>query len=81
MIFWKKRPNPVNIKLVNDQDLKGYLNSLGVLKDIEEGNIRCEMCGEVLGVDEIEVIFPIEGRIAFVCSNPKCIDQIPTYDS
>lgn len=63
------------IKAVYEQDLLHYLDSLGVLKHIEEGKIRCIHCNQVITVENLDAIVPKKGEVQFVCWNKDCAGQ------
>jgi predicted adenine nucleotide alpha hydrolase (AANH) superfamily ATPase len=64
------------IKAVHDYDLENYLKSIGFLNKIKEGEVRCKFCGNIITLETIEAIVPLDGEITFVCENQKCINQL-----
>ena len=48
-----------DIKAVHDDDLEGFLSSLGLLHDVQSGKIRCKFCREKLNLDTIQIVLPI----------------------
>lgn len=64
------------IKAIHEDDLVDTLESLGILGKINKGQSTCYYCGEVVNIKNIEAIFSKNGKINFICSNPKCISKI-----
>ena len=75
-MFRRHKRRLVNVKVVDEQDFSMYLKSLGVLDKVIDEKARCRFCGNKLQVAQIEAVFPLDGEICFVCSNPKCIDSL-----
>lgn len=69
-------PKKNSLKAVYEDDLIGYLESLGIYKDIVEGKHLCGFCGNKITLDSLEAILTKEGKITVVCSNKNCLNQI-----
>lgn len=72
-ILGKKR---LKIKMVHEDDLKEYLVSLGVYQDVLDKKVHCNFCGNVITLKNLEVIFPEEGKIYFICSKTQCVSRL-----
>lgn len=62
-----------SLHAVHDDDILQYLESLGLLRKVEQGKIRCKFCGDPLTVDSIHALFPEDGHVHLVCAKPSCI--------
>jgi hypothetical protein len=68
--------NTSGLKAVQDNDLVGYLKSLGVYDDVLNGKITCVFCGEKINLDNLQALFPKDDKVAMVCSKIICLDKI-----
>lgn len=68
-----------DIKAVHDDDLIGFLRSLGLLHDIRSGKIRCKFCHDPIDIEKIQAVFPDSGSISLVCNKEQCIKQFLDY--
>ena len=75
-LFSTKNINSNNLKAVYEDDLLGYLKSIGIYSDIESGKILCKYCGNKITFENLEVIVPTENGVAVVCNNKNCLNQM-----
>ena len=64
------------VKAVHDSDLLEVLESLGVLKKIQNNQVKCVYCGELITLTNIEAVFRDKGEIKLICSKPECLSKI-----
>jgi len=69
------------IAAVHDDDLVGFLDSLGVLSDVKRGDARCKFCRQVISLDNLVAVFPESGDIKFVCDKPGCLALLGEHRS
>ncbi len=69
------------ISAVHDDDLVGFLDSLGVLSEVNSGEARCKFCHEVISLDNLVAVFPESGDIKFVCDRPGCLALLAQHRS
>lgn len=69
------------ISAVHDDDLVGFLDSLGVLSDVKRGEVRCKFCREIISLDNLVAVFPESGDIKFVCDRPGCLAFLAQHRS
>ncbi len=69
------------ISAVHDDDLVGFLDSLGVLSDLERGEVKCKFCREVINLNNLVAVFPESGDIKFVCDKPACLARLAEHRS
>lgn len=74
-----KRLHKEDIKAVHDDDLKGFLSSLGLLHDVKSGKIKCKFCHERLNLDSVQLVLPDSGSINIVCNREQCIMKYLDY--
>ncbi len=67
------------LSAVHDDDLVGLLQSLGVLHDIEAGNIKCKFCKDQINLDSLQALLPDSGSVSFVCKKPDCVRLFINY--
>lgn len=59
------------VKAVYDEQLNGYLRSLGLNPDGELG--KCKFDGTPVTVENLTALFPLSGSLKLVCSNRECM--------
>lgn len=65
----------VELNLVHKKDLRAFLQSLNVLDRIERGEVRCAICGDVLTIENIALIYSENGRLQFSCRKTSCYEK------
>lgn len=70
------RDKKEKIKMVHNDDLVEYLNSLGIYKDIQDRKINCKFCGIPITLENLQVLFPCGKKICIVCSDTKCMNKL-----
>ncbi len=71
-----KRGSVNSVKAVYEDDLKGYLDSLGIYDDVITGKMRCIFCGNKITLETLELIIPEDRKIILVCSQKNCMNQL-----
>jgi hypothetical protein len=64
------------LKAVYEADLKRLLESLGLLKEFEEGKLRCPICGTIITVENFWGLYPSGQEVKVCCSDPNCYMKI-----
>lgn len=64
------------IEAVHDVDLRGLLQSLGLLAEVLEGNAACAFCGSPITLENLTAVFSNSGAIALTCSSVNCLSQM-----
>ena len=72
MFFSRKKSK---IRAVHESDFQGYLKSVGIWDDVVGNRLKCQFCGTTITLENLEMISPVEGKLTFVCFNPKCINK------
>ena len=68
-----------SLKAVLDDELAEFLESIGILGDIQSGNMKCKFCEVVVTLENFRAVFPDSGNIAVVCSKPECSHLLSEY--
>ena len=68
-----------SLKTILDNELVGFLSSIGVLGDIETGRTRCKFCEVIVTLESFRAVFPDSGNISVVCSKPNCAHLLSEY--
>lgn len=58
---------------ISDHNLAAWLASLGILDRVENGEERCFICKEQIGINSIEIVTRIDGEIRLICDKPECV--------
>ena len=61
---------------VHDSDLSDVLAKLGILASLEEGDLRCALCGEPVSTESIGCIFVRDGCVQICCESAHCIRRV-----
>ena len=69
------------LRAVHDDDLEKYLESLGLLSDVQAERLRCKFCESPVNLTTLHALFPQSGMIHVVCSKPECIRALMQYVS
>jgi hypothetical protein len=64
------------IKAVHDQDLEKFLNKLGLWEKLQQGLLKCEICGKTITFNNIQGIYKEKNKIKFVCDTPTCYKKL-----
>ncbi|GAV24826.1 hypothetical protein ciss_07590 [Carboxydothermus islandicus] len=64
------------IKAVHDDDLEQFLDSLGLLKKIRKGKMRCAKCNTTITLENFQCVYPEEGKIKVCCSKLECYRKV-----
>lgn len=75
-MFQLFKKNKSALKAVFDEDLMGYLKSVGLYEDIISGHYLCVYCGNKITLENLEVIVPKQPRVEIVCDNKNCLNQL-----
>ena len=70
------RRQKTSLKAVYEDDLIGYLKSIGVYDAVMNGKYLCRFCGNKITIQNLEVIIPSASDIQIVCNNRNCINQL-----
>jgi len=65
----------VKLYAIHDEKLPTALESLGLARKYERGELKCKFCGLVITDDNFYGYFPQSGDIKFVCEAPDCVSQ------
>ena len=64
------------IQAVHSDDIETYLQELGVLDAVQKGACVCAVCRRSVTLDNIACLYPENGEVQFICSDPRCVDAI-----
>jgi hypothetical protein len=64
------------VRAVHDDDLLGFLDSIGLRRALETGEIKCHICGKQVTLENLQALLPLNKKFAVVCSEPTCVKNI-----
>jgi len=64
------------INAVFEDNLKEVLIKLKLLDPINNGEIVCRVCGDVISLETIGCMFPLDDEVQFCCDKILCIQKI-----
>lgn len=63
------------INAIHEFDLEGFLDKLGLLENLKNGNMKCGICGDVLTLPTIGAIFMDGDAVKLACNKPHCYHE------
>lgn len=70
------RKKNIGLKAVYEDDLVGYLKSIGIYDAVMRGEHLCKFCGDAITLENLEVIIPAALDVQIVCHNKNCVNQL-----
>ena len=64
------------LSAVHENDIRVFLNSIGILAEMENGEMRCAICNDVVTVETMKCVFPDNGEIKVCCSRNLCYREL-----
>ena len=61
------------VRVVHDNDLDTFLESLGILKQFKQRELKCKFCKKPVTFENLHSVFPQSGTIKTVCDDVDCI--------
>lgn len=71
---WERKRTEINA--VHSDESAELLQQLGVLEPLENGDLRCGVCGAPLRDDGLGAVRGHGEGVILVCSRPDCIREI-----
>ena len=65
--------NLEKVSAVHEDDFRTYLDKLGILRDVELGDLDCSVCGNPLTTESIAALYPLSGAVKAVCDRSVCL--------
>lgn len=66
----------VIIKAVHDADLNPFLEKLGLLEDMKNGQLKCSFCNCVLTFDNFGGVYKENGQLKPFCQKTECYLEV-----
>ncbi len=63
------------IRAVHEHYLEEFLQGLGLLEDLENGNVHCAICGDALELGNLQCIFPQGNEVKLCCQKTSCYEK------
>lgn len=67
--------NEHRLFVFHEKELKLILEKLGFVEKMNEGKLRCAVCGTVITADNFGAIFKKGNEIQVICDNLKCLEK------
>lgn len=64
------------LKAVHDEDLEKFLDSMGILKKIKDGRMKCATCDGIVTLENFQCIYPENNSIKVCCSSSRCYEKL-----
>ena len=72
----KQFEGKVTIKAVHDTDLNSFLEKLGLMEDMKNGQLRCSFCDCVLTFDNFGGVYKENGQLKSFCQQTECYLEV-----
>jgi len=66
----------VTIKAVYDTELNSFLEKLGLLEEMKNGQLRCSVCNRVLTFDNFGGVYNENGQLKCFCQQTECYLEV-----
>lgn len=66
----------MEIPAVHDKDLRTILEKKGLADKIDNGELRCNKCNELLTWDNIAVMQVVKEQLIIFCDDPTCLESV-----
>lgn len=63
------------LRAVHDDDLRGFLSSIGVLDQVVAGSCHCAICNAQVTMENLGAVYPEDNKINFVCERHSCLGK------
>lgn len=66
----------ITIKTLHDADLNSFLEKLGLLEDMKNGQLRCSFCDCILTFDNFGGVYNENGLLKPFCQKTECYLEV-----
>lgn len=64
------------VKAVHVADLDNLLKTYGQLQDFVDGNLKCQICSDVVTLANVGSIKRADNKLALICNKTSCYSKI-----
>jgi len=64
------------LRVAHESDFEKLLKSLGVYEKITSSEMSCAVCGQLMSVAQISVVYAEEAEVKVCCSNIECMEKM-----
>lgn len=68
--------NDNTINAVIPQNFRPFLESIGEIERIDNGECRCLFCNKTVGLENIYSVFPQQNEVKYCCSDLACVMKL-----
>lgn len=68
-----------SINAVHENDLEGFLDSVGLLQDFQNGSLKCKFCRDPIDKQNIYSIVKDSDTYKAVCSKAQCVSALMEF--
>ena len=65
---------------VHSAEVNDFLARLGLLEQFKAGEIKCNVCGDTLTIDNFKVLTRVGTRLVFACTKEQCLLSLPSLE-
>lgn len=80
-LFSDSRREPFHIFTIFDEGVQGLIESLGLTEQIQNGELKCDLCGCPIAYENLECLYIINGEIKACCTSSYCRQSVTSYRS
>lgn len=67
------------IKAVFEPELEKVLRQLGIWDKLQNNELKCSLCGDLITLENLQYIFPHNNNILVGCGKAVCIEKIGIF--
>jgi len=64
------------IYAIHEREMDKFLENLHLLELLEEGKIKCGICGRKINKENFHCVYPLKNRIFVCCDMPECYKEV-----
>jgi len=64
------------IKAIHSSEIEDLIKKIGLLERFKAEEIRCNICGDTIKLNNFKAITRRDGQIVFLCNKEKCFSTI-----
>jgi hypothetical protein len=68
-----------SINAVHESDLEGFLASVGLLQEFQDGKLKCKFCKDPIDKQNIYSIIKDSDTYKAVCSKAQCVSALMEF--
>ncbi len=60
------------INILHNTEVEQFFKKIGMLTELNNGEIRCEECGNIITLNNFRLVFKENNELKFLCNKELC---------